>query len=138
MNINDTLLPNTVENLLRHGGRALLGLYFLGPGLMKLGNLEFYESYMALHGVPFVTPLLWLTILVQVGGGSMLIVGFRTQIMALVLAALTLGINVFMHDFWNSYEGLSTQHETQNFVKNLGIMAGLLYVAGARLTPRSG
>ena len=62
----------------------------------------------------------------------MLILGFRTQIVALILALLALAINIFMHDFWNTYEGLSSEHETQNFVKNLGIIAGLLYVAGTR------
>jgi putative oxidoreductase len=34
-----------------------------------------------------------------------------------------------MHDFWNVYEGLTQQHETQNFIKNLAIMAGLLTLA---------
>ena len=51
--------------------------------------------------------------------------------MAFVLAGLTLVINVFMHDFWNVYEGTDQGHETQNFIKNLAIMAGLLYVAGS-------
>lgn len=97
---------------------------------MKLLNLEFYETYMATHGVPLVTPLLWLTILVQVGGGLLLMIGWRSQWIALALAGLTIAINVYMHDFWNLYEGLDQQHETQNFVKNLGIFAGLLYVAG--------
>ena len=46
------------------------------------------------------------------------------------LAGLTLLISLFMHDFWNSYEGGNSAHETQNFVKNMAIMAGLLYVAG--------
>ncbi|MGM0632113.1 MAG: hypothetical protein ACQETO_02965 [Pseudomonadota bacterium] len=36
-----------------------------------------------------------------------------------------------MHDFWTMEEGLQRSHETQNFVKNMGIMAGLLALAGA-------
>jgi len=36
-----------------------------------------------------------------------------------------------MHDFWTLPAGeLQTGHETQNFVKNMGIMAGLLVTAG--------
>ena len=46
-----------------------------------------------------------------------------------MFAAMTLAINIVMHDFWNVYEGLSQAHETQNFVKNLAIMAGLLVLA---------
>ena len=118
------------ESLLRHTGRVLLGFYFFGPGLLKVFDPGFYEGYMATHGVPFVTPLLWLTVVIQVVGGLLLMIGYRPRPIAFLLAGLTLVINVFMHDFWNSYEGLVPEHEQQNFVKNLGIMAGLLYIAG--------
>ena len=62
--------------------------------------------------------------------------GWRTQWAALLMAGLTLVINVYMHDFWNVYEGGSAQHELQNFIKNLGIFAGLLILA-ARGAPRA-
>jgi hypothetical protein len=35
-----------------------------------------------------------------------------------------------MHDFWN------VETEMQNFIKNMAIMAGLLYVAGVKTTPK--
>ena len=73
---------------------------------------------MLQHGVPFTAALLPLTILLQIGGGA-----------ALMLAGMTIVVNLFMHDFWNVYEGLSQAHETQNFVKNLAITAGLLALA---------
>jgi putative oxidoreductase len=41
-----------------------------------------------------------------------------------------------MHDFWNVYEGVSQAHETQNFVKNLAIFAGLLVLSGAEDLPQ--
>ena len=51
---------------------------------------------------------------------------------AFLLAGLTLLINVFMHDFWNDYPGGNPQQELQNFIKNLGIFAGLLLLAARR------
>jgi putative oxidoreductase len=49
---------------------------------------------------------------------------------------MTLVINVNLHDFWNIYEGVDVKHETQNFVKNLAIFAGLLLLAAnAMKTP---
>jgi putative oxidoreductase len=36
-----------------------------------------------------------------------------------------------MHDFWTLEEGLQRSHETQNFFKNMGIMAGLLILTNA-------
>jgi putative oxidoreductase len=117
-------------------GRALLGLYFLVPGAMKIMNFEGTLSYMTTHGVPLAKPLLFLTILIQVGCGLALIAGWQTKIAAFLLAGLTLLICIFMHDFWNSYPGGSQAHEMQNFIKNLAIFAGLLLLA-ARGAPRA-
>ena len=93
-------------------------------------------AYMAQHGVPLAAPLLVVTIPLQIGGGLALIVGWRTKHAAFLLAGLTLIINAFMHDFWNVYEGGNAAHEMQNFIKNLGIFAGLLILA-ARGAPRA-
>ena len=123
-------VPNALQRPLLLLGRGLLGLYFILPGTQKIFGWEQMTAYMELHGVPLVMLLLPITILVQVGCGVSLLIGYRTQLMALILAGLTLMINLFMHDFWNVYEGVSQAHETQNFVKNLAIMAGLLFVAG--------
>ena len=124
--------PSALERPLALTGRVLLGLYFIVPGLSKVTGFGATSEYMALHGVPLVPLLLVLTIAIQVGGGLCLLIGWRQQLMALVLAGLTLVINVFMHDFWNEYEGTTSAHEMQNFIKNLAIMAGLLFVAGTR------
>jgi|TARA_B110000438_G_scaffold90264_1_gene89748 putative oxidoreductase len=112
-------------------GRILLGFYFLLPGITKIDSYEFMGDYMALHNIPFVSVLLPITILLQVVCGLMLITGYRIKETALVLAGLTLLINFGMHDFWNSYPETDSGHETQNFVKNLGIFAGLLAVSAS-------
>jgi putative oxidoreductase len=116
-------------------GRVLLGLYFLVPGAMKVMNIDGTIAYMTTHGVPMPQVLLVPTVLLQVGGGLALIAGWNTRLAAFLLAGLTLVICVYMHDFWNLYPGGSQAHETQNFVKNLGIFAGLLILA-ARGAPR--
>lgn len=117
-------------------GRVLLGLYFLVPGLMKIAGYAGMLAYMTQHNVPLTQPLLLLTIALEVGGGLALITGWQTQAIAFVLAGLTLLINLYMHDFWNVYEGGSQQHETQNFIKNMAIFGGLLILA-ARGAPRA-
>jgi putative oxidoreductase len=82
-----------------------------------------------MHGVPFAVPLLLMTIPLQIVGGLALITNRNARTAAFLLAGLTLLINVFMHDFWNTYPGGNPQHELQNFIKNLGIFAGLLLLA---------
>ena len=123
--------PAMARRALTLTGRALLGLYFIVPGIAKVTGWAATSAYMDQHGVPFVDLLLALTIILQVGGGACLALGYRAGLMAFLLAGLTLVISLFMHDFWNSYEGGDSAHEMQNFIKNLAIMAGLLYVAGS-------
>ena len=91
---------------------------------------------MSLHNIPLPEVLLPVIIGLQVAGGLMLMLGLRVGQVALVLAALTLIINIGMHDFWNVYEGVSQAHETQNFVKNLAIFTGLLVLSGGEDLPQ--
>lgn len=113
-------------------GRALLGLYFIVPGVMKIVGFSATADYMAAHDMRFVPFFLTLTIVIQIAGGVSLVLGYRQQIVAFVLAGLVLVINLVMHDFWTLEEGLQRAHETQNFIKNLAILAGLLVLSGAK------
>ena len=136
--MNDQIIQHAQRSLLLTG-RALLGLYFIVPGITKVTGWSATTTYMEAHGVPLIPVLLALTIVLQIGGGACLAIGYRTQLMAFLLAGLTLVISLFMHDFWNMEEGLQQGHEMQNFIKNLAIMAGLMFVAGnstpAKATP---
>lgn len=110
-------------------GRSLLGLYFIVPGVMKItayaGTLALMES----KGVPLATALLPLTIVIQIGLGLMLILGKQLRVSSLILFGLVILINVFIHNFWAMQGDPSYAHELQNFIKNLGIAAGLLVLA---------
>ena len=110
-------------------GRILLGLYFLLPGISKIPTYAGTTEYMLLHNIPLASILLPITIVLQVGLGVVLIIGYRIKESALILAALTIFINIGMHDFWNEYPNTDAGHETQNFLKNLAIFAGLLVLS---------
>ena len=110
-------------------GRTLLGLYFIVPGMTKIAGYQGYLDLMASKSVPLVEVLLPLTILVQVGAGLFLIAGKNLRVSALLLFGLTILINLFIHNFWALAGDPGQAHETQNFVKNLAIAAGLLVIA---------
>jgi putative oxidoreductase len=127
-----------VEALCPLAGRVILGLYFIVPGgLMKIVNYQGTADYMAAHGMFIIPFFLVLTIIIQLGAGAALIAGYKAQIAAFLLAGLTLVISLVMHDFWDVADALQRGHETQNFVKNLGIIAGLLVLSGLGAGPYS-
>lgn len=114
-------------------GRILLGLYFLLPGLMKLASPGQTIAYMENHAILFAPPLMWFSAIVNIVGGLLLISGRHVRLVAYGFVIYILLVNFLLHDFWNMGEDV-VQHETQNFFKNLGILAGLLVLAGVSAT----
>jgi putative oxidoreductase len=119
--------------LLTHSGRSLLALYFLLPGLMKFAAWDMHVTLMETHGMPMVPALLAIAGIVQIGASICLLLNKQVVICALGLAGMVLVINLNLHDFWNIYDGVDAERETQNFVKNLGIFAGLLLLAATNM-----
>ena len=110
-------------------GRTLLGLYFLVFGALKVPTYFDTLTLMISKGVPLSGVLLPITIIIQVLAGFFLIIGQNLRISSLLLVGLTFLINIFIHDFWNLTGDPSQAHEAQNFIKNLGIIAGLFVLA---------
>jgi putative oxidoreductase len=111
-------------------GRFLLGLYFLVPGLMKFAAPDMHVALMEMHGVAMAEPLMWVAAVANVAGGLLLISGRYVRFVALGFVVYILLVNGLLHDFWNEHAGVSSEREMQNFIKNLGILAGLLVLAG--------
>ena len=119
----------TMNTVLLTSGRVLLALYFLLPGIMKFVSWDMHVALMEKHQMLMVPVLLATAGVFQIGAAIALILNRYTYVVSLLLAVLVLTINVNLHDFWN-YSGVEGAHEMQNFVKNLGILAGLLVLAG--------
>ena len=88
---------------------------------------------METHNMIMAPFLLAITGVIQVIGSIFMLLNRQVVICALVFAAMVLLININLHDFWNVYDGVDARHETQNFVKNLGILAGLLALAAINI-----
>jgi len=117
-----------LNNIMYASGRMLLGIYFLLPGLGKIFTYSDNLILLASKGVPLSVISLPLTILIEIGLGFFLIFGKYVRVSSFILFALTILINIFIHDFWN-LSGDIQAHEAQNFYKNMGVAAGLLILA---------
>ncbi|MDA0818925.1 MAG: DoxX family protein [Proteobacteria bacterium] len=110
-------------------GRVLLGLYFLMPGLMKIAGPAETIAHMESHAIPFAAPLMWFSASTNILGGLALIAGRHVRLVAYGFVVYVLLVNFMLHDFWTMGPDM-VERETQNFFKNLGILAGLLVLAG--------
>ena len=110
-------------------GQVLLGLYFILPGLAKFADWQTHIDLMTRHNVPFADQLLLIAAIANLVLGGLLLANRHVTYAAFGCAAYIIVINFSLHDFWN-FTGTEAAHETQNFVKNLGIMAGCLMLAG--------
>ena len=122
-----------LKNLLINIGRVLLALYFLLPGIGKFIAWDDQVAHMEAHDMKMVPVLLAVAGIIQILGSISLLLNKYVVICALGFAAMTILININLHDFWNVYEGVNAEREAQNFYKNLGIFAGLLLLAAIHI-----
>lgn len=118
------------ENIAPLIGRCMIAALFVLSGLHKLQNWDSTTLYMAEHGVTLIQPLLALSIVIELGAGAGIIIGFRTRLLALILFVFTLAVSFQMHDFWTMGETDVAQLEQALFAKNMAIAGGLLMLVG--------
>ncbi len=99
------------------------------PGIAKVFLFSANLEVVIAKEVPFPIFSLSVVAMAQIIYGSYIIFGKHLRISSIALAITTLLINFYIHDFWNLTGDPSQAHETQNFVKNIGILAGLLILS---------
>ena len=122
-----------MKSILMHTGRVMLALYFLVPGIGKFTAWDANVALMEAHNMVMIPFLLAIAAVAQVAGSISMLLNKYVAACALGFAAMTILININLHDFWNVYDGVDVNHEQQNFYKNLGIFAGLLLLAAVNL-----
>lgn len=104
------------------GGRLLLAAIFLLSGWSKLGDPAATAGYIQSVGLPFAQLGAAVAIAVELIGGALLLVGYRTRLAAAALAVFTLVAAVFFHS------ALGDQNQFIHFFKNIAITGGLMQV----------
>jgi len=106
-------------------GRVLLAALFIVSGVQKLFVPDMIQGYIASVGLPAPSLVYAITVVIEIGAGVLLLVGFRTRLMAAVLAAFTVAAALIFH------RALGDPNQFVHFLKNLAIAGGLLHVAAA-------
>lgn len=124
---------NGSRNLGALVGRILLVLIFVISGFGKIKGFAGAAGYMQGAGIPagLVTPALILTILVEFGGGLLIVVGFRTRLAAVVLFLWLIPVTYIFH-FIPYHKATPPDQVMTNMImimKNISMMGGLLFLA---------
>jgi putative oxidoreductase len=118
--------PN-ISNAAALVGRILLAALFIKSGFGKIGGFEGTVGYIASKGLPLPQLGAIIAILVELGGGILLAIGFKARWTALVMALFTLVAGVFFHNYW-AVEAAQRMGQEINFWKNISIAGGMLMV----------
>jgi len=110
-----------MEKISQFVARLFLGQIFLLSGIFKISGYEGTQGYMDAMGVPGM--LLPLVILIEVGGGLAIVVGWQTKLVAIALAAFTIVAAVIFHN------NFSDQMQMIMFMKNIAITGGFILLA---------
>jgi putative oxidoreductase len=118
--------PN-VTNTAALVGRLLLAALFIVAGYGKIGGFAGTAGYIASKGLPMPQVLAALTLALELGGGILLAIGFKTRWVALAFFLWLIPTTFIFHQFWGIDAAQASTQQTQ-FLKNLAIMGGMLYV----------
>lgn len=108
--------------------RVLLAQVFIVSGFGKIKAFAATAALMGNLGLPAPQLLLVLTVALEIGGGVLLILGWQARWLALAFFGFTLLASVVVHPFWST-QPASFGGQLNNFMKNLAIMGGMLYIA---------
>jgi putative oxidoreductase len=118
-----TMNQSTLTAATQMTGRVLMSAIFIMAGISKFGAYAATQGYMESMGVPGV--LLPLVILLELGGGLTVLLGWQTRISAFLLAGFCIVSALIFH------ANFGDQMQSILFMKNMAMAGGFLFlVAG--------
>jgi putative oxidoreductase len=112
--------------------RLLISAIFVQGVLGKIMGWSGQASYMQSHQMPMqlIPAMLGIALLIEAGGVLCLLVGWQARAAAFVMFLYLGMVSVLLHNFWALHGASAGGMQTQ-FLKNVGIMGGLLMIASS-------
>ena len=109
-------------------GRILIALIFVRAGINKLATIAATSATMRSHGIPYPDILVWGAVLLELGGGLMLVAGLYARWVALALFFYTLSLALIFHAYWTVPDAAAARTDASFFFGHLSMMGGMLFV----------
>jgi putative oxidoreductase len=103
-------------------GRLLLATIFLISGLSKLAAPAATIGYIGSTGAPFPTIGYAIAVAVELGGGLLILLGYKTRVVAAVMAVFAVATAFMFH------HAFGDQNQMIHFLKNIAIAGGFLQI----------
>ena len=113
----------SASKYLPFAGRLLIGLPFAMSGLGKLGSYAATTGLIGAVGLPFPLVAFAVAVVVELGGGLLLIAGYQARAVALALAVFSVATAIAFHS------NFADQNQMIHFLKNVMMAGGLLQIA---------
>jgi len=105
-------------------GRILISQIFLASGFGKITGFSGTQKYMAAYGMPFTAFFAICAIILEIGGGLSVLLGYKARWGAVALMVFLIPTTLIFHT------NFSDQMQVIQFMKNIAILGGLFMVAG--------
>lgn len=116
--------------------RLLLTAVFILSAFNKITGFSGTQGYMAAKGMPATGFLLAGAIVFLLVGGFSVLLGYKARIGALLLIIFLVPATLIFHNFW-AVAPEEAQGQMIHFMKNLGLLGGLLHIAANGAGPGS-
>lgn len=119
------LALSPLQNAFALAGRVLIALLFAPSGWGKITDFSGVVGYIASQGVPLPQVAAAVGVAVELGLGLLLLVGWQTRWVALLMALFVAVITPIFHNYWGA-PAADVMMQQLNFFKNYAIVGGLL------------
>ncbi|MGX7872280.1 DoxX family protein [Mesorhizobium sp. ORM6] len=119
------------RNALLLVSRLLFAVLFVPSGFQALGNIAGTTNYFAGLGLPLPALAAWGTGLFEVIAGLLILIGFQTRIVALLLAAFCVAAGFIGHYGQGADDATLAFLHQQMLMKDIAISGGFLALAMA-------
>jgi putative oxidoreductase len=103
-------------------GRLMIGLPFALSGMSKLGAYSATIGMISAAGLPFPPLAFTVAVATELGGGLLLIAGYRARYVAAALALFSVATAISFHS------NFADQNQMIHFLKNVMMAGGLLQI----------
>lgn len=120
-------MSTTTQGMAALIGRICFSTIFIVAGYHKLAAYSATVAVMTSKGIPMAEWLIVGAIILELGGGILVLLGYKARLGALMLLLFIIPVSYYFHSFWG-YGPEEMVNQMHHFMKNLAMMGGALYI----------